>query len=144
MNPAAVKTKGNQATVFHRLENCEHRGGLDCCRCTGALKGMQILISSIIVLDTPAARTEAFGQYRVALRANGEEQVLIYTVELSPEKQSVSWKPPESILSDPRIDVLVVAAVTDAVVAFHRGESITFPHAISAAPVGANTAVIRL
>lgn len=105
---------------------------------------MQLLITSVVALDTPAARTEGFGKYRVALTANGGEQVLIYTVELSPEKQSVSWEPPESILSDPRIDVLVVAAVTDAVVAFHSGESMGFPRAISARPVDADTTVIRL
>lgn len=95
---------------------------------------MQILVTSIIVHGPPAARTEAFGQYRVTLSADGEKEVLTYTVKLSTGMQSVSWVPFDSVLSDPRIDMLVVAGVTDTVVAFHRGERIEFPRAVSAGP----------
>jgi hypothetical protein len=105
---------------------------------------MQILVTSIIAIDPLSARTESVGQYRVTLRAGGLEQVLTYTVELSKLSQSVSWEPSTSILSDPRTDVLVVAGVTDTVVAFHRGETIDFPRAISARPVGSDSAVLRL
>jgi len=66
--------------------------------------------------------------------------VLTYTVELKGEGRSVSWKPSDSILADQRIDVLTVAALTDLVVAFHRGGAVQLPCEI---PVGPDTAVIR-
>jgi hypothetical protein len=103
-----------------------------------------IVVTSIAALGAPASRTPAAGRYRVTLDADGRQEMLIYKVALSPQEQSVSWEPSDSILSDPRIDVLVVAAVTDLVVAFHRGEAIEFPHMVSARAVGPDTAVIRL
>jgi hypothetical protein len=105
---------------------------------------MQVLITSIIAEESPAARSEALGRYRVTLDAGGKEQVLTYKVELTTQMQSVSWAPADSILSDPRIDVLVVAGVTDTVVAFHHGDKIEFPKVVSPQPAGADTAVIRL
>jgi hypothetical protein len=105
---------------------------------------MQILVTSIIAIGSSAARTEALGEYRVTLDADGGEHVLRYTVALSPEKQSVAWTPANSILSAPGIDVLVGAGVTDIVVAFHPGQTIVLPRAVSARPVGPETAVVRL
>jgi hypothetical protein len=105
---------------------------------------MQVVIQSIAAVGPPTERTNAFGQYRVVLRAGEIEQVLTYRVKLTPSEQSVSWQPPDSILSDRSIDVLVVAAVTDAVVAFHRGETVALPRTVSPRPVGQDTAVIRL
>jgi hypothetical protein len=103
-----------------------------------------IAVISIAAVAAPAPPTPARGRYRVTLDADGRQQELVYNVALSPQEQSVSWQPPDSILSDPRIDVLVVAAVTDLVVAFHRGEAIEFPRTVSPRPVGPDTAVIRL
>jgi hypothetical protein len=107
-------------------------------------RGMQILVISIVAIGLPVTRTEAFGRYCVTLDAGGLEQVLAYTVKLSARSQPVSWTPPDSILSDPSIDVLVVAGVTDLVVAFHRGATIAFPRAVPAGKEDPATAVIRL
>jgi hypothetical protein len=103
-----------------------------------------IVVTSIAAIATPASPTPARGRYRVTLEADGRQQELVYNVALSPREQSVSWEPSDSMLSDPRTDVLVVAAVTDLVVAFHRGEAIELPHKVSARAVGPDTAVVRL
>ena len=104
---------------------------------------MQLIAKSIAAIGR-CERTAESGRYRVALDVDGVEQELIYTVELTGEMRSVSWKPADSILSDPRVDVLIVAALTDMVVAFHRGDRIDLPHRISPAQIGPETAVVRL
>ncbi len=103
-----------------------------------------LLIAKAIAAVAPSERTAERGCYRVILDVDGSEQELIYTVELTPGMRSVTWKPPDSILSDPRIDVLTVAALTDMVVAFHRGEGIDLPLQILPLRVGPQTAVVRL
>jgi hypothetical protein len=92
----------------------------------------------------PGERTEQFGRYRVTINAGGIEQVLTYAVELSPGRPSITWKPSDSILSDSRIDVLVVVRLNDIVVAFHRGEEVHLPHEIPSTPAGPETVVVRL
>jgi hypothetical protein len=104
---------------------------------------MQLIATSIAAIAR-CERTAERGRYRVVLDVDGAEQELIYTVELTGERRSVSWKPADSILSDPRIDVLVVAALTDMVVAFHRGDRIDLPRQILPAQIGSETAVVRL
>ena len=104
---------------------------------------MQLIAKSIAAIAR-FERTAERGRYRVMLDVDGAEQELIYTVELTGEMRAVSWKPPDSILSDPRIDVLVVAALTDMVVAFHRGDRTDLPRQILPLRVGSETAVVRL
>ncbi len=105
---------------------------------------MQIVIDSIVSIS-PETRTTAFGQYRVALKVDDRVEVLTYTVELGPGGgQATRWAPPNSILSDTRVDVLIVASVSDTVVAFHQGKNVQFPKEMSPVPIGPDTAVIRL
>jgi hypothetical protein len=104
---------------------------------------MQLIAKSIAAVAAPE-RTVERGRYRVILDVDGVEQELIYTVELTSEMRSVSWTPPDSILSDPRIDVLTVAALTDLVVAFHCGDRVDLPRHILPLRVGSETAVVRL
>jgi hypothetical protein len=77
-------------------------------------------------------KLECFRAKRKPVRANKTRQAK--QSELSPKIQPDSWMPPDRVLSDPCIDVLVVAGVTDTVVAFYRGERIGFPRAVSASP----------
>jgi len=93
-------------------------------------EGMQVCVISITAIAPASGRSDAFGQYRVTLKVGDREQALIYTIKLSPREQSASWTPSDNVLSDPRVDVLAVAGVTDVVVAFHRGEAIKFPRVI--------------
>ena len=88
---------------------------------------MHITVLSIVSLLDAAERTEEFGRYRVVLSVDGGQQALTYTVKLSPEERSLSWQPRGSILADPRVDVLMVAAVNDLVVDFHRGKAAALP-----------------
>ncbi|HUD88982.1 MAG TPA: hypothetical protein VMR17_21230 [Xanthobacteraceae bacterium] len=104
---------------------------------------MHIVLLSITSPLEAGKRKESFGQYRVVLSADGREHVLTYTVELKGKGRSVSWQPSESILADSRIDVLIVAALTDLVVAFHRGDTVPLPCDVPPLSVGPDTAVIR-
>ena len=89
---------------------------------------MDVVITSIVAIEARYVHADVSrGRYRVTLRADDREWTLSYTVALSPSEQSVSWTPSDSVLADPRVDVLVVARVTDMVVAFHRGETIAVP-----------------
>jgi hypothetical protein len=93
---------------------------------------MRIMLCSIVGIGSPAERTAAFGQYVVTLRAEAAEHILTYTVELSSDIRAIRWKPSDSILADPNVDIRVVANLTDTVVAFHRGETVEFPKLLSA------------
>jgi hypothetical protein len=107
---------------------------------------MPIRVMSIVDITPSAERTAQFGRYRVTLNDGGTEEVLIYTVELpQPGTQSLSWRPSDSILADPqRVDVLTVAALSDLIVAFHRGERFQLPREVPPLSVGPETAVLRL
>jgi len=104
---------------------------------------MHVVLLSITSILEDGKRTESFGQYCVVLSAEGREHALTYTVELKGEGRSVSWQPSDSILTDTRIDVLTVAALTDLVVAFHRGAAVHCPCDVPPLSVGPDTAVIR-
>jgi hypothetical protein len=104
---------------------------------------MQLVAKSIAAVSA-FERTAERGRYRVVLDVDGSEHELIYTVELTPEVRSISWKPSDSILSDPRIEVLTVAALTNMVVAFHRGDRVDLPRQILPLRVGPDAAVLRL
>jgi hypothetical protein len=104
---------------------------------------MRIVLLSITSILEPGKRTESYGQYRVLVSAEGREHVLTYTVALQGDGRSVSWQPSDSILADTRIDVLTVAALTDLVVAFHRGAAVRFPCDVLPLSVETDTAVIR-
>jgi hypothetical protein len=105
---------------------------------------MHITVLSIVSLLDAAERTEEFGRYRVVLSADGGQQALTYTVKLSPEERSLSWQPSGSILADPRVDVLTVAAVNDLVVDFHRGKAAALPCEVPPRSARPDTAVVRL
>jgi hypothetical protein len=104
---------------------------------------MQLIAKSITAIAA-AERTAERGRYRVILDVDGSEHELIYTVELTPQLRSISWQPSDSVLSDPRIEVLIVAALTDLVVAFHHGDRVDLPQQILPLRVGSETAVVRL
>jgi hypothetical protein len=106
---------------------------------------MRITVLSIGSLLGAAERTETFGRYRVVLNAEGGEQILTYTIKLvSPRERSLSFQPSDSILADPRVDVLTVAAVNDLVVDFHLGVPVELPYDVPLRSAGPDTAVIRL
>lgn len=92
----------------------------------------------------PGERTPAFGRYAVVIEADGVSHSFLYTVELRQGGQSVSWEPARSILSDPAVPLMVVGAITDAVVRYHRGEVVPLPLEVVPRDPGPGTVVIRL
>lgn len=105
---------------------------------------MKIIAVSIVDVTSGAERSAQYGRYRVTLTADGLEHVLKYTVALSPETRSISWTPSSSILSDQRVGVLVIAQLSDMVVAFHSGENLELPGEVTALSIGPESTVIRL
>jgi hypothetical protein len=105
---------------------------------------MDVIVMSISDIAAVGERSAQLGRYRVQLKAGDIEQILDYRVDLSDGGQSLSWTPRDSILADPRVDVLLSAAVSDLVVAFHRGADIDFPRRIAPPHVASDTVVVRL
>jgi hypothetical protein len=105
---------------------------------------MPIRVVSIVGITPPAERSTELGRYRVTVDVGGRKQELTYTVELSAGSRSVSWAPSCSILNDPCVDVLAVAALSDLIVAFHRGEQIELPREVPPLSIGPDTVMIRL
>ncbi len=99
---------------------------------------------SISDMATVGERSAQLGRYRVRLRAGDIEQTLDYRVDLSDGGKSLSWTPRDSILADPRVDVLLIAAVNDLVVAFHRGADVDFPRRVMPLQVGSDAVIVQL
>jgi hypothetical protein len=95
--------------------------------------------------STPAgARTPEYGEYIVVLEADGVQHTLTFSCRRTPTSRSIGWQPPQSSLSDRRVDVLVVRSVVDMVVAFHEGYRFELPQDLPPPEIEPGAAVIRL
>src|SRR5262245_32801306 len=101
---------------------------------------------SISDVAEPGERTAHLGKYHVVLECDGVSHDFSYRVELPPSGgHSVSWEPAKSFLSDvERVPVTLVAAVTELVLRFHRGESIALPMLVEPIRLGRDSALLRL
>ncbi len=107
---------------------------------------MIVRIVSIKDDAAPGHRSARFGQYRVVLEADGIPHDFLYRVELpTTGGHSISWGPAKSFLSDvDRVPVMVVAAITQTVIRFHRGELVRVPSNIDPLPLGPDSVIVRL
>jgi hypothetical protein len=106
---------------------------------------MVVRIVAIEDAAAPGERSARPGRYRLLLEADGTQQEFVYHVELpSGGGHSVSWEPAQSFLSNERVPLMVVAAITDTAIRFHRGEPVVLPAVVEPRPVGPDTAVIRV
>jgi hypothetical protein len=108
-----------------------------------------IRVLTIETNNSNRQRTAEYGQYNVVIDVDDVVHCLEYTCELGDyeglKMQTVTWKPENSILADrDAIEVMVVAAITDTVMQYHRGGSIQLPRTITPRPVGPDTDVIQL
>lgn len=93
----------------------------------------------------PGERTPALGRYTVVIEVDSVPHRLLYTVELPQGGgRSVQWEPARSILSDPAVPIMVVGAITDAVVRYHSEETCPLPLEVLPREPGPGTIVIHL
>lgn len=93
----------------------------------------------------PAERTSDFGRYALVIEVDGAPHDFLYTVERPASGgRAVLWEPAHSILSDPAVPFLVVAAISDIVEGFHHGQAVPLPLIVEPLEPGPNTLVIDL